>query len=77
VRTLRRFVALLAKGDIVLAGLLGFLLEGMEHINGLLKLCDVEHTVRIVGLEAQLVGPLPNDGHRLKIAWFVAALNSP
>jgi hypothetical protein len=75
VRTLRRFVALLAKGDLVLAGLLGFLLEGMEHINGLLKLCKVEHTVRIVGLEAQLIGPWPNDGHRPEIARLVAALD--
>jgi hypothetical protein len=77
VRTLRRFVALLAKDEIVLAGLLGFLLEGMEHINGLLKLCNVKHTVRIVGLKAQLIGSWPNDGHRLKVARVVAALDGP
>jgi len=39
------------------ACLLGFLLEGMEHIDGLLKLGDIEHTVRIVGLKAQFIGP--------------------
>jgi hypothetical protein len=54
---LRRFVALLAKGDIVLAGLLRFLLEGMEHLDSLLKLGDIEHTVGIVGLKAQLIDP--------------------
>jgi hypothetical protein len=57
VSTLRLFVALLAKGNVSLAGLLGLLLEGMEHIDGLLKLGDIEHTVRIVGLEAQFIGP--------------------
>jgi hypothetical protein len=76
VRTLRRFVALLAKGDIVLAGLLGFLLEGMEHINGLLKLGNIEHSIRIVGLETQFVSAWPNDGHRLKIGWLIATLDS-
>ena len=75
VRTLRRFVALLAKGDIVLAGLLGFLLEGMEHINGLLKLGDIEHSVRIVGLEAEFVSAWSNYGHRLKIGWLIATLD--
>src|SRR6266850_188813 len=76
VRTLRRFVALLAEGDIVLAGLLGFLLEGMEHINGLPKLGDIEHSVCIVGLEAQFVSAWPNDGHRLKIGWLIPTLDS-
>src|SRR5712692_2677220 len=51
-RALRLFVALLAKGDVVPGCLLGFLLEGMEHIDGLLKLGDIEHTVDIVGMEA-------------------------
>jgi hypothetical protein len=75
VRALRRFVALLAKGDIVLAGLLRFLLEGMEHIDGLLKLSEIEHAVRIIGLETQLIGPWPYDRHRLKVARFVTALD--
>lgn len=75
VRALRRCVALLAKGDIVLAGLLRFLLEGMEHIDGLLKLGNIEHTVGIVGLEAQLIGPWPYDRHRLKVARRVATLD--
>jgi hypothetical protein len=75
VRALRRFVAVLAKGDIVLAGLLGFFLEGMEHIDGLLKLGDIEHAVRIVGLEAQFIRPWPNNRHRLKVGWLVAALD--
>src|SRR6266550_3461922 len=62
VRAVRFFVALLAKVDIVLGCFLRFLLKGMEHIDGLLKLSDIEHTVRIVGLEAQFIGPWPNDG---------------
>jgi hypothetical protein len=67
---------LLAKKNIVLADLLGFLLEGMEHINGLLKLGNIEHSIRIVGLEAQFVSAWPKDGHRLKIGWLIATLDS-
>jgi len=29
----------------------------MEHIDGLLKLGDIEHTVCIVGLKAQFISP--------------------
>src|SRR5216684_4188753 len=59
-RALRLFVALPAKGDVVLGCLLGFLLEGIEHIDGLLKLGDREHTVCLVGLKAKFIGPWPN-----------------
>jgi hypothetical protein len=52
VSTLRRLVALLATGNVLLSGFLRFLLEGMEHIDGLLKLGNIEHTVGIVGPEA-------------------------
>jgi hypothetical protein len=75
VRALRRCVALLAKGNVLLAGLLGFLLEGMEYIDGLLKLGDIEHAVRIIGLEAQFIRPWSNNRHRLKVGWLVAALD--
>ena len=68
VRALRCCVALLAKGDIVLAGLLAFFLEGMEHIDSLLKFRDIEYTLRIIGLETQLISPRPYDRHRLKVA---------
>jgi hypothetical protein len=47
----------------------------MEHIDGLLKLGDIEHTGGIVGLEAQFIGAWPNDGHRLDIARLVPTLN--
>jgi len=64
-----------AKGDVVLGCLLGFLLEGIEHIDGLLKLGDREHTVCLVGLKAKFIGPWPNDGHRLRIGRLVSALD--
>jgi len=65
----------LAKGDIALADLLRFLLEGMEHIDSLLKLGNIEHTVGIVGLKAQLIGPWPYNRHRFKVARFVTTLD--
>jgi hypothetical protein len=66
---------LLAKGNVSFARLLGFLLEGMEHINGLLKLGDIEHAVRIVGLEAQFIGSCSDNRHRLKVTRLVATLD--
>src|SRR5688572_25860909 len=72
---LRRSITLLANLDVVLGRFLRFLLERVEYINCLLKLSDIENTIRVVSMNANFVDPGTHRGNRLEVGWFLSPLH--
>jgi len=68
--------ALTGQGEIRVASLPASLLEGVQHVNRLFKLCHVHHPMLDMRMDSNLVDTLPNARHGLPVGWHQATLDS-
>jgi hypothetical protein len=60
--------------NVLLSGLLGFLLESVQDMDRVLELCNIDHPVLSLLLYSDFPHTLPNGGHGFPVGGIIATL---